>query len=92
MSVIGDRQVTGGIGRNPSGRVGVDMLWLWKVFGSVISFGSGQLSRVASLCNLQFESIFTLPYSLSPDILWLKAPWPRLSAVAISPARRARPK
>jgi len=42
MSVIGERQVTGGNGRNPQTekyRYGD----CEKVFGSVISFGSGQL-------------------------------------------------
>jgi hypothetical protein len=30
------------------------------------------------MMHSQFESIFTRPYFLSPDILWLKAPGPRL--------------
>jgi hypothetical protein len=36
MSVKEERQVTGGNGRNPSGQES----WIWKVFGSEISFGS----------------------------------------------------
>jgi hypothetical protein len=40
----------------------------------------------------QFEGIFTLHSFLSSEILWLKAPWPRLSAVATALARRARPR
>jgi len=40
MSVIKERQVTGGNGRGPSGQEG----WLWEDFGFVISFGSGQLA------------------------------------------------
>ena len=43
MAVIGDRQVTGEKGRNPSGRK-VLISYIWKVFGDVISFGSGQLA------------------------------------------------
>ena len=36
MAVIGERQITSGNGRNPSGQES----WIWKVFGSEISFGS----------------------------------------------------
>jgi len=40
MAVTGERQVTGGNGRNLSGQARLDVLWGWKVFGPVISFGS----------------------------------------------------
>lgn len=52
MSVIGEGQVTGGNDRHPSGREG----WTssgWKVFGPVISFGSGQL-----IFNSAYSKIF----------------------------------
>jgi hypothetical protein len=41
MVVIGERQVTGGNGMNPSGRK-VLMLWIGGLFGSLISVGAGQ--------------------------------------------------
>ena len=43
MTVTGERQVTGGNGRGPSGQEGWRCYWIAKVFGDVISYGSGQL-------------------------------------------------
>ena len=33
MSVIEEPQITGGNGRNPIRPKGIDILWIWKVFG-----------------------------------------------------------
>jgi hypothetical protein len=44
MSVIGERQVTGGNGRESFRSESVDKLRIGKVFGSVINFGSGQIA------------------------------------------------
>ena len=44
MAGVGERLVTGGNGRGH--QVGkYCYLWLWKVFGFVISVGSGQLAK-----------------------------------------------
>jgi hypothetical protein len=51
MTVIGERQGTGGNGRNPSGSESIDKLWVWEVFSSMTSFGSGQI-EVVYACGL----------------------------------------
>lgn len=38
MSGVGQRQIAGGNGRNPSGPEG----WIWEVFGPVITVGSSR--------------------------------------------------
>ena len=50
---VNKRQVTGENGRGPSGQEG----WLWELFGSLISFGSGQQSQL----YLSFNIIFLCP-------------------------------
>jgi len=46
MAVIGERLVAGGNGGESVRSKSIDMLWLWKVFGSVISVGSGQIATL----------------------------------------------
>ena len=58
MAVI-KRLVTGENGRGPSGQEG----WLWELFGSLISFGSGQQSQL----YLSFNLIFLCP---TKKIFW----------------------
>ena len=41
MTGVGERLGTGGNGKNPSGQEG----WLWELFGSLISLGSGQVAN-----------------------------------------------
>jgi hypothetical protein len=55
-AVTGERQVTGGNARNPSGPEG----WTssgWKVFGPVISVGSGQIARPQGLPGFVSQGI-----------------------------------
>jgi len=48
MSVIGEPQVTDRNGRESFRPKRMDILWIWKVFGSVISFGSSSISKTSS--------------------------------------------
>jgi len=62
MAGVGERLVTGGNGRGH--QVGkYCYLWLWKVFGFVISVGSGQKSQL----YLSFNLIFLCP---TKKIFW----------------------
>ncbi len=40
MSVTGECQVTCGNGKGPIRLKGVDMVWIWEVFGPLITVGS----------------------------------------------------
>jgi len=49
MSMIRERQVTGGNGQNFFRPKYIDMLWIEGLFGTVIIFSSGQIAFIIKL-------------------------------------------